>query len=456
MPSVEEAMNFMNSNEIKWVDLQFVNINGELQHKSVPVRSFDESSFENGIQTNLDDLFGPTASSISIFPDQDTFARVPWEVASMRFISGMYSMPEKERYAKDSRYCIERLNINAKAMGVGEVKLASDCEFYIFDNVTVDKTTPERGPNFLIDTREAYWNPSPFFNYKNGAYLGQPHDVLHPARGQMAELLEDHFRYQVEFHTHGRSANSQQRMKFMELNAKMAADALFTLKFAVRNVSFISNSVSTFMPLPIGNEKGSSLIISQKLQKGTDNIFYERSESNMNLSQNALYYIGGLLEHAEALSVFTAPTTNSYKRMRNDPRYICWGKSPQALVPISPAMSKDQRSIAYVADPSVNPYIAYTAVVAAGLDGIKNKISPSKPVDEDLSSVSTAKLRELKIKMLPSNIMEAISALESDNKFLKGFIAPELLEHYLEQRVSEHRENEKRPTAFELEKYFNR
>jgi glutamine synthetase len=455
MPSIEEALEFMKANDMRWVDLQFVNMDGQIQHRTVAAKSITEDSFSNGVESDLGAIFGHT-SGLSLVPDSDTFARIPWEPNTMRVISNIVSTQEKERFVKDSRYSAERVNINAKAMGISDILMGSELEFYIFDNVTGDKLSPERGPNFLIDTREASWNPSPFWNSKNGAYMGQPHDTLYAARVQMSEIMEDHFRYGVEGHVHGRSANGQQKFTLREYNVKMAADALVTMKYVARNFAFIANNLATFMPLPVLGDKGSALNITQKLRKGASNLFYDE-KGDYGLSQTALYYIGGLLEHAEALSIFTASTTNSYRKLRADPRYVAWSASAANALVRVPSGKNEGLSVSYAgADPASNPYLAYAAVAAAGLDGIKNKTDPGKPVNEDISSMDSKRMKELKIRALPASIMEAISALENDNKFLKGFISAELLAEYLEQRLAEHKENEKRVTPYELDRYFNR
>ncbi len=456
MPSKEEVLEFMKTNDLKWVDLHFVNMDGVLKHRTVAGKNFGEEAFADGVESDLAEVFGPEGNGVSLMPDPDSFARIPWEPNTMRIIANIFSMPGRERFMKDSRYFIERVNINAKAMGIGEVEIGSECEFYIFDNVTGDKTSPERGPNYLVDTREAYWNPSPFWNAKKGAFLSQPHDTLYAARVQIAEIMDEHFRYAIDSHSHGRSPNSQQSLRIREYNAKLAADALITLKYVARNIAFIAGNVATFMPFPIANDVGNSLRITQKIRKGPTNAFHD-AKGDYALSQTALYYIGGILEHAEALSIFTAPTTNSYRRYRMNPRYAAWGRnSPDALLSVSHAKEEEPAVVYAGADPSVNPYLAYAAVVAAGLDGIKNKTDPGKRAEGTIMEMDAKKMKELKIRALPNSIDDALSALESDNKFLKGFISPELLEEYLEQRLAEQKENEKMPTAFEMERYFNR
>ena len=177
------------------------------------------------------------------------------------------------------------------------------------------------------------------------------------------------------------------------------------------------------------------------------------------LSQTGRYFIGGILEHAEALMVFANPTPNSYRRLAADPHQSTWGKRSSSAVVHVPSEIKNDRKgkgVSFnLADPSANPYLVFGTVVAAGLDGVKNKKDPGKGIDEDLSEKDEEELKELKIKPLPANMMEAIAALESDNKFLKGLVPSELLESYLEDKIEEHKEQSKRPSAYEFEKYFN-
>lgn len=458
MPSKEESLEFMRKNNIKWVALHFLDLDGGFQHKVVSSSDVDEEIFSKGIQSDVSEIYGYSKETLSLIPDSDTFARVPWEPNTMRLISNIYSMPEGERFVKDCRHSIERVNINAEALGISDVRIGSDIEFYLFDNVTVDKSSREGGSAYVLNSREAVWNPSPLWNKERGAFLCQPQDTFYAARVQIAQILEEQFHYAVHSHDHGRSPNAQQKIRLRECNAKIAADGLATLKYAIRNVAYIANNIATFMPLPIANDKGNSINITQKLSKGTKNLFYDKDEEYGKLSQTALYYIGGILEHAEALSVFTTPTTNSYKKLKTDPRYIAFSKTnPNALIYVPELGGEQERNITYTgADSSINPYLAYTAVVAAGLDGIKNKIDCGKPIDENLFEMSEKDRKTAKVKLLPSNILEAISALEKDSKFLKGFVAPELLADYLAQKIFEHNENEKRPTAFEIDKYFNR
>ncbi|MBN2122028.1 glutamine synthetase beta-grasp domain-containing protein [Candidatus Micrarchaeota archaeon] len=461
MPSPEDVFEYITSNNMRWVDLQFSDVEGRTHRTTINAREVSEASFTKGIYCgDLKEIFGwAEAGELVLLPDPDTFGRVPWEPSTLRMLCNVVVAETGERFLKDSRYVPERAHVNSSAMGFTDATVSSQIEFYVLDNVTVDKVTPQRGPNCLIESREAPWSPSPLWNSTSGAYLAQPYDTLYSARVQVSEVIEDSFRYIVTNHFHGRSGSGQQSLTLAPLSLKTAADAVTTTKFVARNLAMIANSMCTFMGLPISNERGNSLLAGMTLWKKDENAFYDSTDKYAQLSQTGRYFIGGLLEHAPALMVFTNPNTNSYKRLSMDPRYIAWGKrNSSAVVRVENEIRNDRRAkkiVFNLADPSANPYLAYGVIMAAGLDGIKKKADPGKAIDEDLTPMDEDEMKKLGAKMLPSNILEAIAALESDNKFLKGVISSDILETYLEDKIEEHREQSARPTAYEFEKYFN-
>lgn len=462
MPTPEDVFEYMTSNNMRWIDLQFFDVEGKIHRTTVNAREFNADSFSKGVYCgDLKEVFGwPEEGELVLVPDPNTFGRVPWEPSTLRMICNLVVSPKGERYLKDPRYVPERAAINAHAMGFTNMTNSTEVEFYVLDNVTVDKMTPQRGPNALIESREAPWSPSPMWNTRNGAYFAQPTDTLYAARNQMSEVIEDHFRYVVTKHYHGRSTSGQQSVSMAALSLADSADAIQTAKFVAKNLAFIANSMASFMPLPIMDERGNQLLSSFTLWKRDENAFYDSTDKYAQLSQTARYFIGGLLEHAPALMVFTNPNTNSYKRLSVDPRYGAWGtRNSSAIVRVGNEIKNDRRGkriIFTLADSSANPYIAFGAAAAAGLDGIKNKISPPEPVDSDLSSMDEDELKKAKVNYsLPSTVLEAIAALETDNKFLKGVISSELLESYLEDKIEEHKDQSSRPTAYEFAKYFN-
>jgi glutamine synthetase len=461
MAAPEDVFEFITSNNMRWVDLQFFDVEGRLHRTSLNARELSSASFSKGIYCgDLKEVFGwPEEGELVLMPDANTFARVPWEPSTMRIICNVAVSPAGDRYLKDPRYVPQRALVNAKAMGFTDMTCASEVDFYVLDNVTVDKMTPQRGPNCLIESREAPWSPSPLWNSTRGAYYSQPFDTLYSARTQVAEVIEDNFRYIVTKHYHGRSTSGQQTIGFAPLSLVDSADAVQTMKFAVRNLAFIANSMATFMGLPILGERGNQMLSGLTLWKGDENVFYDSTDEYGQISQHARYFIGGILDHAEALAIFTNPNTNSYKRLAADPRYVAWGKrNSSAIVRVENEIKNDRKAkklVFNLADPSANPHIAAAVVAAAGLDGIKSKTDPGKPVDSNLADMDEDEMKKAGATTLPGTILEAIAALETDNKFLKGILSSEILESYLEDKIEEHKEQSARPTSYEFEKYFN-
>jgi len=461
MAAPEDVFEYISSNNIRWVDLQFFDVEGRMNRTSINAREINTASFTKGIYCgDLKEVFGwADEGELVLMPDANTFGRIPWEPSTMRIICNVVVSPGGERYLKDPRYVPERALVNSKAMGFTDLTSSSEMDFYILDNVTVDKMTPQRGPNCLIESREAPWSPSPLWNTTKGAYYAQPFDTLYSARTQVSEVIEDNFRYIITKHYHGRSTSGQQTISVAPLSLADASDAIQTTKFTIRNLAFIANSMATFMALPILGEKGNQLLSGFTLWKKDENVFYDSTDKYAQLSQTGRYFIGGLLDHAAALMIFTNPNTNSYKRLAADPKYAAWGtRNSSAAVRVENEMRNDRKGkklIFSLADPSANPHLAAGVVVAAGLDGIKNKKDPGKAIDSNMADMDDDELQKAGAKMLPSNILEAIAALESDNKFLKGILSSDILESYLEDKIEEHKEQSARPTSYEFEKYFN-
>lgn len=455
MTVIDDVLKYIATNEIRWIDLQFFDITGTMHKTTVSNRKIEEGSFGKGIHVgDLKEVFGASAQGeLSLLPDPDTMARLAWEPNTIRLLCDVIVSVTGERFLKDSRYVAERIDTNLQAAGIKSCKVGSSVECYIFDTVTTDRTAPGRGTGTVMDSREAKWGPSPLSSYKKGAWMSQPYDSMYSARTQISETMEDSFGMPVDAHMHGRSATAQQLFDLSERPLKTAADAVSTLKFVIRNLATAVNASTTFMPYPIEGEKGNAMEIAVSLWKTADNnIFYEGKDSYAQLSSNGRYFIGGLLEHASALSLFTAPTPNSYRRLASDPPTMGWSNSTEnalVKVPYFKKNVKEGKRIVYAGgDPSANSYLAVATIVAAGLDGIKSKIDPGDPIESE-------KKRKRVPAPLPTSLYEAIEALESDTKFIKGILPSELLGDYLDMKLDEHKKERKALTAYELEKYYN-
>ncbi|MBN1170328.1 glutamine synthetase beta-grasp domain-containing protein [Candidatus Micrarchaeota archaeon] len=453
MSAIDDVMKYVATNEIRWIDLQFYDIKGKMHRVSISNRKLEEASFGNGISAaELSEVFGKSdQGDLVLLPDPDTIARLPWEPATVRLICDITIAVKKERFLKDPRYVAERMETNLGAAGIKNSLVGSEVECYIFDSTTADKTQRPRGVGVLMDSREARWGPSTLSNVDSGAYAATPHDSMYSARTQISETMEDSFGMLVDSHKHGRAPTAQQNFEIAPRNLKSAGDAVNTLKYITRNLATAVNASATFMPYPIEGEKGNSYNISVSLWKTSENNIFYDAKNEAQLSETGRYFIGGLLEHAPAMSLFTAPTPNSYKRLAINEFEVGWSTSdPNALVyvPNTKKNVKEAKRVAYRgADPSANPYLANAVVCAAGLDGIKNKIEPGDPLGS-----GSKKRKEIE---LPDSLYGAISSLESDVKFLKGVIPAELLGDYLDIKLRQYKESLKGVTGMELQKYFN-
>lgn len=454
MSAIDDVMKYIATNEIRWVDLQFFDIKGQLHRISVSNRKLEEASFGNGINAaDLNEVFGASEQGdLVLLPDPDTLARLPWEPGTVRLICDVIVAVKKERFLKDPRYVAERMETNLGAAGIKNSLVGSEVDCYLFDTATADKTTRGRGTGLLMDSREAKWGPSPLSNESSGAYAATPHDSMYSARTQISETLEDSFGVLVDSHRHGKSPTAQQTFELAARSLKYAADAVNTLKFLTKNLATAVNASATFMPYPVEGERGNSFNISMSLWKTSEqNIFYEGKESYGQLSQTGRYFIGGLLEHAAALSLFTAPTPNSYRRLALEGLKAGWSVSSRDALVMVPSYKKNLKEAKRVvyrgADPAANPYLANALVMAAGLDGVKKKTEPGDPLEQPS--------KKRTIKELPTSLLEAASALQGDTAFLKGVLPSEMLGDYLDLKLRQHKESMKGVSGYELQKYYN-
>ncbi len=453
MSAIDDVMKYIATNEIRWIDLQFYDIKGQLHRVSVSNRKLEESTFGSGIYAaDMTDVFGPSEQGdLVLLPDPDTLARLPWEPATIRLICDIVAV-SKERFLKDPRYVAERIETNLSAAGIKSSLIGTEVDCHLLDTTTADKSTRGRGTGMLMDSREAKWGPSPMSNDTTGAYVATPYDSMYSARTQICETMEDSFGMLVDSHRHGKAPTAQQSFELAPRNLKSAGDAVNTLKFITKNLANAVNASATFMPYPVEGEKGNALNIAMSLWKTSDqNVFYDGKESYGQLSQSGRYFVGGLLEHVSALCLFTAPTPNSYRRMTAEPMKFGWSTTDKGSLVYVPSVKKNikesKRVVFRASDPSANPYLAFSVVVAAGLDGIKKKTDPGDPVESDKKKRAE--------RSLPTSLLESIKALESDTTFLKGTVPAELLGDYLDLKLKQHQQALSGITGHELQKYWN-
>jgi len=467
----EDVVRRLKEQRIRWVNLQFVDVAGYLRQVTIPAHEFAEKGPDVFVK-GFDKLDGSSVkgfkniheSDLALVPIPETMALLPWSSGTARFLSKVFDGFRDERLPRDPRLAAE----NAENYSLQEgyrVFVGTEVEFFIFDSVELDFSQPYASQSYRIVSSEAPWSMrGDVLWFKEGYYPVTPADKVWKVRHEIAEVLEDYFGFRVEAHHHEVATAGQCEINFKYGGVAESADRVVTLKYVARNVAAKYGMVATFMPKPIYGDNGSGMHVHVSLwsRDGSKNLFYDPDNEYAELSQLGRYFVGGLLEHARSLAAIVAPTTNSYKRLvpgYEAPVYIAWSRANRSACVRVPAYRrgdpKGKRVEFRPPDPSANPYLAFAAIVAAGLDGIRRKIEPGDPVDENIYLMTPEKRRALGVKSLPSNLKEALDELESDNEYLRSVFTKELLESYIELKREEERYVNSFPTPVEFRLYLN-
>lgn len=470
MKTPAEVLKFAEENKVQMVDLRFMDLPGLWQHFTVPLRQLSKESFEDGFGFDGSSIRGFQAineSDMLVVPDPTTAFLDPFTaIPTLVFICEVAEPVTKQRYGRDPRAVAQRAENYLQYTQIAEnVYFGAEAEFFIFDDVRFDQRT--NCGFYFLDSEEGQWNSGkeeqPNLAYKprqkEGYFPVPPHDHFQDLRSEMVLILE-RCGIEVEAHHHEVATGGQMEIDVRYNTMTRAADNLAIYKYIVKNTALRHGRTVTFMPKPLFGDNGSGMHCHQSLWKGKANLF--AGEGYGGLSETGLHYIGGLLKHGPALAAIIAPTTNSYKRL-----------TPGFEAPVSLAYSRRNRSAAIripmVAgnpaairlefrppDPSCNPYIAFAAMLMAGLDGIENKIDPGKPLDKDIYGLGPQELKD--IPSLPPSLEEALNCLEKDHEFLlKGDVFTEdivrLWINYKRQREVD--PMRLRPHPFEFALYFD-
>jgi glutamine synthetase len=424
----------------KFVRLQFVDIHGTPKNMAIPLVKpdqmedilkdgllFDGSSVEGFVDINESDLI--------LKPDPDTFSTLPWrpeEKGVCRFICDVY-WPEGKPFEGDPRYILKRALEKAEKAGY-DYNVGPEPEFFILDQ-----------------DEEGHLIPN-----DNGAYFDvEPVDQGTDIRRQLVMDLEA-LNFDVEV-SHHEVAPGQHEIDFKFDHALRTADAVITFKQAIKAIVDTMGYMVTFMPKPFFGENGSGMHCHQSLFKGGENVFYD-PDTETQLSQEAMYFMGGLLQHSPALTAICAPTINSYKRLvpgYEAPVYVAYGlKNRSTLVRIPASRGKGTRVELRMPDPSCNPYLAFAAMLEAGLDGMKNKVDPGEPTEIDVFGKSIEELITLGIDILPSSLWEAYHALEKDD-VVRSTLGDHIYGQFRDIKKKEWDDYRIQVFDYELEKYLN-
>jgi len=406
MSSGKDVIKTISEKSVKFVDFRFCDTKGKEQHVTVPAKTVDESVFTDGKMfdgSSIAGWKGINESDMILMPDPSTAYMDPFfEDATLVITCDVIEPATMQGYSRDPRSIAKRGEAYLKSTGIADTAFfGPENEFFIFDSIRFDSGL--KGCFVEIDAENAAWNSGKVYEsgntghrpaVKGGYFPVPPVDSLHDIRSAMCETLES-VGMEVEVHHHEVATAGQCEIgvKFGTLVQK--ADEVLRLKYVVQNVAHSFGKTATFMPKPIVGDNGSGMHVHQSLSLGGKNLF--SGDGYGGLSETALYYIGGILKHAQTLNAFTNPGTNSYKRL-----------VPGFEAPVMLAYSARNRSasirIPYVANPkgrrievrfpdsTANPYLAFTAMMMAGLDGIKNKIHPGDAADKDLYREDPARL----------------------------------------------------------------
>jgi len=453
--------------KIRWLEVHFTDLAGYLRSVAVPSREIDEKALAQGMSlldgSSVEGFAGIEESDFRLRPDLSTLAQVPWREATGRAIADVFR-PEG-RFIKDPRYIAERAEEYLSEQGQ-VAYFGPEVEFMLIDTVSLDVESPYRGLGYRIESREYPEGATSegFQKLKKAYHTPTPIDMVAAVRYEIAEVLEDYFGFQVEAHHHEVAAIGQIEIDFRFSTLKETADRVLTLKYVARNVARKHGLMATFMPKLVAGDNGNGMHTHISLwdkSKGR-NLFYDPSDDYAEISQLARYFIGGILEHGRALAALVAPTVNSYKRLvpgYEAPVYLVWSKANRSAavrVPMYERGNEKAKRIEFRSpDPSSNPYLAFTAMLAAGLDGVRKKIEPGDPLDRNAYSMTEEERKRLGIRELPRSLDEALDELESDNEFLKPIFPREAIETYIEIKREEAGTLRQYPNPMEVYMYFN-
>lgn len=449
--SVEKVLELIQENEVKFVDLRFTDTKGKEQHVSIPSHQIDEDFFEEGKMfdgSSIAGWKGINESDMVLMPDPESAVLDPFaEESQLNVRCDILEPSTMQGYERDPRSVARRAEEYLKSTGIGDTCLVGpEPEFFLFDDVRFH--TDMAGSFYAINSSEAKWNSGSEFDdgnlahrpgVKGGYFPVPPVDSAHDTRSAMCLVMEE-MGLVVEAHHHEVATAGQNEIatRFNTLVTK--ADEIQIYKYVVHNVADAYGQTATFMPKPVVGDNGSGMHVHQSISKGGENIF--AGDKYGGLSEEALYYIGGIIKHARAINAFTNASTNSYKRLVPGFEapvmlaYSARNRSASIRIP-HVSTAKARRIEVRFPDPTANPYLAFSAMLMAGLDGIKNKIHPGDAMDKDLYDLPAEEAAE--IPTVASSLEQALDALDNDREFLTagGVMTDDMIDAYIDLKRQE-------------------
>jgi glutamine synthetase len=470
--SGDEVLRFIADADVQFVDVRFCDLPGTMQHFTVPAGAFEERVFTDGLMFDGSSIRGFQEiheSDMLLLPDPTTAVIDPFRTHKTLNLTFFVHDPlTGEPYSRDPRNIARKAELFLRGSGIADTAyFGPEAEFYIFDSARF-ATSPNEG-YYHLDSIEGAWNTGreePGGNlaykprYKGGYFPVPPTDHLSDLRSEMvAKLIECGVDVEMQHHEVGTAGQAEIDIRFDSL--LHMADKLMLYKYVVKSVARAAGKTVTFMPKPLFGDNGSGMHCHQSLWKDGAPLFYDEV-GYAGLSDTARYYIGGLLKHAPSLLAFTNPTTNSYHRLVpgfEAPVNLVYSqrnRSACVRIPITGSSPKAKRIEFRVPDPSSNPYIAFAAMLMAGVDGIRNKIEPPEPIDKDLYELPPDEA--LAIPKVPGSLEKVLESLESDHEYLLegGVFTGDLIETWVDfKQTHEIDPIRLRPHPHEFEMYFD-
>lgn len=449
--SIEKALELIKTSEAKFIDLRFTDTKGKEQHVSIPTHQVNEDFFEEGKMfdgSSIAGWKGINESDMVLMPDLSTLVVDPFaEETQINVTCDILEPSTMEGYDRDPRSVAKRAEAYLISTGIGDkVLVGPEPEFFLFDDVRFH--TDMAGSFFKINAEEAKWNSGTKYEdgntghrpgVKGGYFPVPPVDSAHDIRAAMCLVMEE-MGLTVEAHHHEVATAGQNEIATMFNTMVAKADEIQIYKYVVHNVAHAYGQTATFMPKPLVGDNGSGMHVHQSISKDGKNIF--AGDKYAGLSEEALYYIGGTIKHARALNAFTNASTNSYKRLVpgfEAPVMLAYSaRNRSASIRIPHVTSDRARRIEVrFPDPTANPYLAFTALLMAGLDGIKNKIHPGDAADKDLYDLPAEEAAL--IPTVASSLEQALEALDADREFLTagGVMSDDMIDAYIELKKQE-------------------
>jgi len=463
------VIEFAQQQGVQIFDLRFSDLHGLWHHVSYPVSRLTEDAFRAGFGMDGSSIRGWAAiheSDMLLIPDPSTYVMDPFaEVPTLGLIADVIDPVTRQRYDRDPRYIANKAEMYLFSSGIADQAMfGAEAEFFVFDNVSFDQ-----GANhgfYFIDSDEGRWNSGRRENnlgyrprYREGYFPVPPTDHHNDLRTEMLIVMQE-CGLAVESHHHESASGGQGQLAIKYNPLLRSADAMMLYKYVVRNVAREHGKTATFMPKPLLQDDGNSMHTHQSLWKNGKPLFF--GDGYAGLSELALWYIGGLIKHGPALAALTAPTTNSYKRLAagmDAPINLAYSRrnrSAACRIPMYSSGPEAKRVEYRPPDASCNPYIAFSAMLMAGLDGIENRIDPGLPLDKDIYDLAPEELQ--RVPSIPLSLEAALDALQVDYQFLlKGDVFTEdLLETYISyKRDKEVNAIRARPHPYEFALYYD-